>query len=554
MQTQNIAWDLMAWSFDYSGNDDHKKKGNKSAIQLMREAACVLAQGGGFQAYYTQNRDGSIDLNKVQTMGDAARFCRERQLVSFRSTAVPQVALLLPTDSHYRRISNSGGALFPWSVQEQRVTLKALLENQYSVEIYNDTPEFLNKVNDYGVVVIADWETLPPTTVSKLSKYVQQGGSLLLMGETTGKLFDALLKNAPRTKGEESLEGSSVEYFRCGSGQVAQAPRIFDKYAQKRNEVNALIGGAMKQLFARPKVIVQGSPFVDVSLRRTANGLLAVHLVNTSGPHESAGVIDQIDPIGPLSIKVQTSRKPASVFIEPGHRKIEYTFEEHQVIMTLEKLEIHDIIVIDDRALAADWMKDAKYGCFMHFLPGNDKQFALIEQFDVNALAAQLVETGADYFVITMYQNSGYFNAPQSKYEAVTGYAPGERCARRDLILDIYNAIHPKGIKLFVYLTGQVPNQDKRAQKAYGLEQGARDQTLNIEFVRKWSEVFQEWATRYGDKVCGWWIDGCYRWIDFNDEFAEIYLNALHQGNPKAIVAFNPGVCYKEWGVASILR
>jgi hypothetical protein len=29
-------------------------------------------------------------------------------------------------------------------------------------------------------------------------------------------------------------------------------------------------------------------------------------------------------------------------------------------------------------------------------------------------------------------------------------------------------------------------------------------------FVQKWASVLEEYTVRYGDKVSGWWIDGCY--------------------------------------------
>ncbi len=134
MSTQGISWDLMAWSFSTLPG----KSGwtQKSAIQLMREAACVLPQGGGFQAYYTQNRDGSLNLDKLKSMEETAKFCRARQAVSFQSKAVPQVALLCNTAAHYRRVSEHNLGLFPWSVGWQRPMLNRLLENQYSVEVY----------------------------------------------------------------------------------------------------------------------------------------------------------------------------------------------------------------------------------------------------------------------------------------------------------------------------------------------------------------------------------------------------------------------------------
>src|SRR5262249_51422937 len=81
------------------------------------------------------------------------------------------------------------------------------------------------------------------------------------------------------------------------------------------------------------------------------------------------------------------------------------------------------------------WLKDARYGVFMHFPPGDAHELALVEHFDVAALAQPLEIAGAKYFVLTLGQNSGYFNSPNDAYDRYTGYAPGERCARRDLPL-----------------------------------------------------------------------------------------------------------------------
>ncbi len=189
-----------------------------------------------------------------------------------------------------------------------------------------------------------------------------------------------------------------------------------------------------------------------------------------------------------------------------------------------------------------DWFKDAKYGVFTHFLPGDDKQLALVDAFDVNALAGQLEAMGAKYFVITLGQNSGYFISPNATYDKVTGYAAGQRCSKRDLPLAMYEALKPKGIRLMLYLPCQTPNGDDRAQKAFGLAQGRQDQPIDVAFAKKWAAVIQEWSDRYGDKVAGWWFDGGYAWIKFNEDIAQIYAQAVKHGNPKAIVSFNPGV------------
>ncbi len=194
-----------------------------------------------------------------------------------------------------------------------------------------------------------------------------------------------------------------------------------------------------------------------------------------------------------------------------------------------------------------DWFSEAKYGVFVHFLPSGEEGLKQVGQFDAKALAGQLEEMGAAYLVLTLGQNSGYFNSPNAAYEKRTGYAPGERCATRDLPLDLYEALHPKGIRLMLYLPCQTPNQDIRAQKAFGLAQGAQDQPIDLAFAEKWSEVIQEWADRYGEKVSGWWFDGGYEHIHFNDAIAARYAAAVKHGNPKAIVTFNPGVKVVRW-------
>ena len=189
-----------------------------------------------------------------------------------------------------------------------------------------------------------------------------------------------------------------------------------------------------------------------------------------------------------------------------------------------------------------DWFHAAHYGVFMHFLPGDAQGLERVREFDVEALARQLEAAGAGYFVLTLGQNSGYFNSPNAAYDRLAGYAPGARCAQRDLPLAVYRALRPRGIRLLLYLPCQVPNRDRQAQAAFGLPVGPADQPIDLAFARKWARVIQEWGDRYGDKVAGWWFDGGYAHIHFSEAIAQVYARAAKHGNPKAIVTFNPGV------------
>ncbi|MCC6231200.1 MAG: alpha-L-fucosidase, partial [Verrucomicrobiales bacterium] len=195
----------------------------------------------------------------------------------------------------------------------------------------------------------------------------------------------------------------------------------------------------------------------------------------------------------------------------------------------------------------ADWFSRAKLGVFMHFLPSGQAGLEQVRRFDVPALAAQLHDMGAGYLIFTLGQNSGYLNSPNAAYEKRTGYAPGERCSTRDLPLELHQALQTKGIRLMLYLPCQTPNEDARAQKAFGLPEGAKDQPLDLAFAEKWSEVIQEWSDRYGDKVAGWWFDGGYQHIHFNEAIAARYAAAAKHGNPRSLVTFNPGVRVIRW-------
>jgi len=97
-----------------------------------------------------------------------------------------------------------------------------------------------------------------------------------------------------------------------------------------------------------PMVEVSGSHDVDVSVNRIG-GKLAVNLVNTAGPHANTQVyaFDNIPPVGPLDVTIHTGSKPSQVTLEPAGTPLAYTFAEGAIKLTLPRLEIHDIIVVE---------------------------------------------------------------------------------------------------------------------------------------------------------------------------------------------------------------
>ena len=193
-----------------------------------------------------------------------------------------------------------------------------------------------------------------------------------------------------------------------------------------------------------------------------------------------------------------------------------------------------------------DWFKGARWGVFTHYLTGPEMTAQewneRVNGFDAAGLAAQLEAIGAPYYFITLGQNSGHYCSPNATYDSYVGIKPG-KCSTRDLVADLYDALHPKGIKLLVYLPAGAPNQDPVAVERLQWQNGPH---RNREFQVKWEAVIREWSLRWGKKVAGWWFDGCY-WPDAMYRFPDppnfaSFAAAARAGNPDSIVAFNPGV------------
>jgi hypothetical protein len=202
------------------------------------------------------------------------------------------------------------------------------------------------------------------------------------------------------------------------------------------------------------------------------------------------------------------------------------------------------------------WMKEARWGIMNHYLAdwisrvenmemSVEQWNNLIDKFNVEALAKQIESVGAGYYLITIGQNSGYYLSPNATYDSYVGIQPS-KCSRRDLVGDLSEVLHQRGIKLMMYLPSGAPNGDSLAKKALEWQNGPHP---NREFQLKWEQVIREWSERWATRVEGWWFDGCY-WPNIMYRSCEppnfaSFATAARAGNSESIVSFNPGVVYR---------
>jgi hypothetical protein len=225
----------------------------------------------------------------------------------------------------------------------------------------------------------------------------------------------------------------------------------------------------------------------------------------------------------------------------------------------------------------AVWLAEAGWGVFLHYLaqpassnPGDDVYDSTVsvaawneqvDSFDVGGLADDLESIRAPYAFLTIGQNSGFYCSPNSTYDELVGRAPS-RLSRRDIIGELSNELSSRGIRLLVYLPAHAAADDRTAVEAlectpdwdaskWQLRPGRYLRTADTDrklsgFQRNWERIITEWSMRWGERVHGWWIDGCYfadtMYRDEEEPGFGSFARAMRAGNPGSIVSFNPGV------------
>ena len=195
-----------------------------------------------------------------------------------------------------------------------------------------------------------------------------------------------------------------------------------------------------------------------------------------------------------------------------------------------------------------------KFGVLNHYLFEYDHKAPLeekvnewhkmVDSFAPEKIARQLHEIGAGYYFITLTQGTRFILAPNATYDAIGGTKPGDACASRDIVAELIVALKKYDIDLCLYCLGMGPADDREVGTKFGIY---GESTVNMDFMKKWAAVYEEYSVRYGDGVKAWWIDGCYdaqssAKFGFTQEYMRPMYDAIKKGNPNALTAFNNGV------------
>ncbi len=379
---QDRTWDLMAWNFRME-SELCPAGLPKHPIQVMQEAATVLAVGGGFQNYIMQKPDGSPRMKQILPMKELGAFIRAREPYAFRGKAVHQAAVLLST---YDRAREAAG-LYSRTGYERTLGLTALLcDIGQSVEIISEHTLFADSARYKMIAVPEIAFGLEEQTVQTLLAYAQNGGSLLLSGVKTAKLFEkalpytlmeddfsdawrfAAVKDTPfgmlhaacPVKAEEAqvlvhygseedaIEESGAVVFSYGKGKIAIiATDLGRQYNTCRQVLHTDAARVLCDALYTPIVRADSLGLLEIVLAEK-NGTRFVHMINANGLHAGriAATESFIPPVLDVTLSVACPQKPRALVLQPEGRNLPFTYENGCVKVFVDRVALYDIIEI----------------------------------------------------------------------------------------------------------------------------------------------------------------------------------------------------------------
>jgi hypothetical protein len=375
----------MAWSFTVDWSGKNMPRNPKTALQLCQEGAEVLALGGGFQVYFKQNADISMQPASFDIMSDIADFVLPRRVFCHKAVPIPQIALFYSTAGWKSKMN----AVYSGSGTEGiQGILSALLDGQHAVEVLK-TYQLEEHLSQYPVIVIPEWEYIEPPIVEILKSYVSGGGNVIVIGAKSTRIFDDVLGIATA---EETGISESSDYlgynnrlvqlnsefrsvrvppdaqpfagmfsttdFRFPSGVPAvvksfgrgKIAAIFADLGQTYRVstspvIRDFLSGILDEVFQEPLVKIEGSHKVHV-VPTTKDGKLMVNLINTAGDHANPNYagFDEIPSLHDLKVSVKLDRKPNVVKLQPEGIRCSFTYSDGMAVVAIPELKIHTVI------------------------------------------------------------------------------------------------------------------------------------------------------------------------------------------------------------------
>lgn len=209
------------------------------------------------------------------------------------------------------------------------------------------------------------------------------------------------------------------------------------------------------------------------------------------------------------------------------------------------------------------WMRQARFGLFMHYqyrillgysvatrpkFPQPAEMSAVqwnrfVDGFDVQGFARQMAEAKVGWVIFCI--DDHYYAwpcSPNQAFDRFTGYEPGEKCSRRDLISDLVDALNARGVKLICYFAGLNGYMKEPKVTAGLLDDGNNLTAPSPQSRARRLAILKEYTDRFGGRIAGWWFDGIEQntYSEQPDDWSTIG-SIVRSANSRAVIAFSFG-------------
>lgn len=263
----------------------------------------------------------------------------------------------------------------------------------------------------------------------------------------------------------------------------------------------------------------------NVEIEIVAGDSKIAHAVNSGWDRKIVGTLHLPDGISTIMMRA----------VKPGQELELYSLE---LIHADAKKSIEE--KVNKIRSSTQWMVDAKYGLQFHWTSMSQPRYGMkklytdaVRDFDVDAFADMVRETGAGYIIFTTSHAEYYFPAP---IKAIDKIMLGHT-TERDLVRDLAEALGKYGIRLMLYYH---VGHDHWLESDGWWEKTGFDAEDGTKFIDNWCSIMTEVGQRYGEKLAGWFFDDGCVYYPLNPPFERMAL-AAKAGNPDRVI------CYNSW-------
>jgi len=378
-------WDVQSWgALNFDDRLAASVKIKKALHFEAREGSQVISQGGSYMASNTLNMNGKMLVeDEIERMRSLSEYLHARKPYNWGSIPLENTVVYL---SDYNKLRTTPG-LYD-NTYLPKYACQLVLNGGRPVDVIFDYHILEDRLGDTKTIILPEIQYLSKELISKLRDFAEKGGNLILCGTDSCRLFEDM---AGATFAYDTVERL---YVQSGDHQygIRRPVTLFEKdtaidlcncYSDLMDSTRPTVSSVILNSYGKGKAVfigwniiseykeyhnfvlrnimrlvldtVEPTPYayLEKGLHRVEivpamkEDKMIVNVINTTEIDDPQEGYDEIVPLHDLVIAVRYDHAPSSVKLQPEGISPAYTYDGTYLHVTIDKLEIHSIIVVE---------------------------------------------------------------------------------------------------------------------------------------------------------------------------------------------------------------